>query len=193
MFIAHRGLYDDNIKENTIEAFDNAFNNGYQGIEFDIRLTKDKIPVVLNDSFLSRVFGIKGLLKDFTYQELLDKRNIHIPKLVDVINRYQNKVMIIELKEKIDITKYLENPKNDYYISSFNYDYVSYLKKSNNYKLGVINYVLNSAVDYSKLNFIMILDTIYNQKLFKFKELEIVIYGVVGKINDYNKELKYIV
>ena len=101
--------------------------------------------------------------------------------------------MIIELKEKIDITKYLENPQNNYYISSFNYDYVSYLKKSNNYNLGVINYVLNSGVDYSKLDFIMILDTIYNQKLFKFKELEIVIYGVVGKINDYNKELKYIV
>ena len=192
MFIAHRGLYDDNIKENTIEAFDNAFNNGYQGIEFDVRLTKDNIPVVLHDSFLSRVFGIKGLLKNFTYQELRNK-NIDITKLEDVINRYQNKVMIIELKEKIDITKYLENPKNNYYISSFNYDYVSYLKKSTNYKLGVINYVLNSGVDYSKLDFIMILDSIYNQKLFKFKELEIIIYGVVGNINDYNKELKYIV
>lgn len=192
MFIAHRGLYDDNIKENTIEAFDNAFNNGYQGIEFDVRLTKDSIPVVLHDSFLSRVFGIKGLLKNFTYQELRNK-NIDIPKLEDVINRYQNKVMIIELKEKIDITKYLENPKNNYYISSFNYDYVSYLKKSTNYKLGVINYVLNSGVDYSKLDFIMILDSIYNQKLFKFKELEIVIYGVVGNINYYNKELKYII
>lgn len=192
MFIAHRGLYDDNIKENTIEAFDNAFNNGYQGIEFDVRLTKDNIPVVLHDSFLSRVFGIKGLLKNFTYQELRNK-NIDIPKLEDVINRYQNKVMIIELKEKIDITKYLENPKNNYYISSFNYDYVSYLKKSTNYKLGVINYVLNSGVDYSKLDFIMILDSIYNQKLFKFKELEIVIYGVIGNINDYNNELKYII
>lgn len=192
MFIAHRGLYDDNIKENTIEAFDNAFNNGYQGIEFDVRLTKDNIPVVLHDSFLSRVFGIKGLLKNFTYQELRNK-NIDIPKLEDVINRYQNKVMIIELKEKIDITKYLENSKNNYYISSFNYDYVSYLKKSTNYKLGVINYVLNSGVDYSKLDFIMILDSIYNQKLFKFKELEIIIYGVVGNINDYNKELKYII
>ena len=192
MFIAHRGLYDENIKENTIEAFDNAFNNGYQGIEFDVRLTKDNIPVVLHDSFLSRVFGIKGVLKDFTYQELRNK-NIDIPKLEDVINRYQNKVMIIELKEKIDITKYLENPKNDYYISSFNYDYVAYLKKSSNYKLGVINYVLNSGVDYSKLDFIMILDSIYNKKLFKFKELEIIIYGVVGNINDYNKELKYIV
>ena len=113
MFIAHRGLYDDNIKENTIEAFDNAFNNGYQGIEFDVRLTKDDVPVILHDSFLSRVFGIKGLLRNFTYQELLDK-NIDIPKLEEIINRYQNKVMVIELKEKIDITKYLENPKNDY-------------------------------------------------------------------------------
>lgn len=192
MFIAHRGLYDNNIKENTIEAFDNAFNNGYQGIEFDVRLTKDHIPVVLHDSFLSRVFGIKGLLKNFTYQELMDK-NINIPKLENVINRYHNKVMVIELKEKIDITKYLDNSKNSYYISSFNYDYVSYLKKSNNYKLGVINYVLNSGVDYNKLDFIMILDSIYNQKLFKFKDLEIIIYGVVGNINDYNKDLKYIV
>lgn len=192
MFIAHRGLYDNNIKENTIEAFDNAFRNGYQGIEFDVRITKDKVPVILHDSFLSRVFEEQGLLRNFTYQELRNK-NIDIPKLEDVINRYQNKVMIIELKEKIDITKYLENPKNEYYISSFNYDYVAYLKKSNNYKLGVINYVLNSGVDYSKLDFIMILDSIYNKKLFKFKELEIIIYGVVGNINDYNKELKYIV
>lgn len=192
MFIAHRGLYDNNIKENTIEAFDNAFRNGYQGIEFDVRITKDKVPVILHDSFLSRVFEEQGLLRNFTYQELRNK-NIDIPKLEDVINRYQNKVMIIELKEKIDITKYLENPKNEYYISSFNYDYVAYLKKSSNYKLGVINYVLNSGVDYSKLDFIMILDSIYNKKLFKFKELEIIIYGVVGNINDYNKELKYIV
>ena len=192
MFIAHRGLYDNNIKENTIEAFDNAFRNGYQGIEFDVRITKDKVPVILHDSFLSRVFEEQGLLRNFTYKELRNK-NIDIPKLEDVINRYQNKVMIIELKEKIDITKYLENPKNEYYISSFNYDYVAYLKKSSNYKLGVINYVLNSGVDYSKLDFIMILDSIYNQKLFKFKELEIIIYGVVGNINDYNKELKYIV
>lgn len=192
MFIAHRGLYDNNIKENTIEAFDNAFRNGYQGIEFDVRITKDKVPVILHDSFLSRVFEEQGLLRNFTYQELRNK-NIDIPKLEDVINRYQNKVMIIELKEKIDITKYLENPKNEYYISSFNYDYVAYLKKSSNYKLGVINYVLNSGVDYSKLDFIMILDSIYNKKLFKFKELEIIIYGVVGNINDYNKKLKYIV
>lgn len=192
MFIAHRGLFDDNIKENTIEAFDNAFNNGYEGIEFDVRLTKDKIPVILHDSFLSRVFEVKGLLKNYTYQELLDNK-IEIPKFEDVISRYNNKVMIIELKEKIDITKYIKDKRNLYYISSFNYDYISYLNKSVYYKLGVINYILNSGIDYSKIDFIMVLDSIYNKKLFKLKDIEIIIYGVIGYINSYNKELKYIV
>lgn len=192
MFIAHRGLFDDNIKENTIEAFDNAFNNGYEGIEFDVRLTKDKIPVILHDSFLSRVFGVNGLLKNYTYQELLDNK-IEIPKFEDVISRYNNKVMIIELKEKIDITKYIKDKRNLYYISSFNYDYISYLNKSVYYKLGVINYILNSGIDYGKIDFIMVLDSIYNKKLFKLKDIEIIIYGVIGNINSYNKELKYIV
>ena len=192
MFIAHRGLFDDNIKENTIKAFDNAFNNGYEGIEFDVRLTKDKIPVILHDSFLSRVFGVKGLLRNYTYQELLDNK-IEIPKLEDVISRYNNKVMIIELKEKVDITKYIKDKRNLYYISSFNYDYISYLNKSSYYKLGVINYILNSGIDYSKIDFIMVLDSIYNKKLFKLKDIEIIIYGVIGNINSYNKELKYIV
>lgn len=192
MFIAHRGLYGDNIKENTIKAFDNAFNNGYEGIEFDVRLTKDKIPVILHDSFLSRVFGVKGLLKNYTYQELLDNK-IEIPKFEDVISRYNNKVMIIELKEKIDITKYIKDKRNLYYISSFNYDYISYLNKSGYYKLGVINYILNSGIDYSKIDFIMVLDSIYNKKLFKLKDIEIIIYGIIGNINSYNKELKYIV
>ena len=192
MFIAHRGLFDDNIKENTIKAFDNAFNNGYEGIEFDVRLTKDKIPVILHDSFLSRVFGVRGLLRNYTYQELLDNK-IEIPKFEDVISRYNNKVLIIELKEKIDITKYIKDKRNLYYISSFNYDYISYLNKSVYYKLGVINYILNSGIDYSKIDFIMVLDSIYNKKLFKLKDIEIIIYGVIGNINSYNKELKYIV
>lgn len=192
MFIAHRGLYGDNIKENTIKAFDNAFNNGYEGIEFDVRLTKDKIPVILHDSFLSRVFGVRGLLWNYTYQELLDNK-IEIPKFEDVISRYNNKVMIIELKEKIDITKYIKDKRNLYYISSFNYDYISYLNKSGYYKLGVINYILNSGIDYSKIDFIMVLDSIYNKKLFKLKDIEIIIYGIIGNINSYNKELKYIV
>ena len=38
-----------------------------------------------------------------------------------------------------------------------------------------------------------LLDSIYNKKLFKLKDIEIIIYGIIGNINSYNKELKYIV
>ena len=192
MLIAHRGLFDNKkIFENTIKAFDNAFKNNYDGIELDVRLTKDNIPIVIHDSFLSRVFKVRGRVKDYTYKELKNKEK-RIPKLDEVIKRYKDKIIFIELKEKIDIIKYLDN-NNNYYICSFNYDYIKDIPKGKNYKLGIINYILNSNVNYNRLDFIMILDSIYNNKLFKFNKLEIVIYGVIGKINNYKKEIKYIV
>ena len=200
MYIAHRGLYNDEINENTISAFDNAFDNGYKGIEFDVRLTKDKVPVVIHDSFLSRVSNGKGLVKNYTYNELLKfnfgkKKIERIPKLEDVINRYNNKTMIIELKENIDITPYL-NDKNKYYISSFNYNYIKNIPYSDKYKRGVINYVLNPVKDYNKIDFIMVLDSISFDKVlenYDSKRLEVIIYGVVGKINNYKENIKYII
>jgi glycerophosphoryl diester phosphodiesterase len=35
--------------ENTIESFREAYNRGAQMVEFDIVLTKDKIPIVYHD------------------------------------------------------------------------------------------------------------------------------------------------
>lgn len=200
MYIAHRGLYNDEINENTISAFDNAFDNGFEGIEFDVRLTKDKVPVIIHDSFLSRVSNGKGLVKNYTYNELLKfnfgkKKIERIPKLEDVINRYNNKTMIIELKENIDITPYL-NDKNKYYISSFNYNYIKNIPYSDKYKRGVINYVLNPVKDYNKIDFIMVLDSISFDKVlenYDSKCLEVIIYGVVGKINNYKENIKYII
>lgn len=200
LYIAHRGLYNDEINENTISAFDNAFDNGFEGIEFDVRLTKDKVPVIIHDSFLSRVSNGKGLVKNYTYNELLKfnfgkKKIERIPKLEDVINRYNNKTMIIELKENIDITPYL-NDKNKYYISSFNYNYIKNIPYSDKYKRGVINYVLNPVKDYNKIDFIMVLDSISFDKVlenYDSKRLEVIIYGVVGKINNYKENIKYII
>ncbi len=200
MYIAHRGLYNDEINENTISAFDNAFNNGFDGIEFDIRLTKDKVPVIIHDSFLSRVSNGKGLVKNYTYNELLKynfgkKKEERIPKLTDVINRYNNKIMIIELKENIDITPYLNN-KNKYYISSFNYNYIKDIPSNSNYKKGIINYIINPIKDYNKIDFIMVLDSIsFNKVLENYnnKNIEVIIYGVIGKINNYKENIKYII
>lgn len=194
MFIAHRGLYNDNIVENTMEAFDNAFNNCFAGIEFDIRMTKDNEIVIYHDSFLSRLSNKKGLLKDYNYSEIKTLKNGIIPLFKDVIKKYKNKYLFIELKEKIDIIKYLDD-NNYYYIMSFNYDYIKDIPKSSNYKIGIINNIINSNINYKKIDFICILDSLANPKIIKLFEdinLEVVIYGIIGKINNYNSNLKYI-
>ena len=69
--IAHRGYKTKYIKENTEEAFNNAVNHNFKGIELDVRRTKDNELVVCHDAFLSRVSNQTGLLKSYTYSELI--------------------------------------------------------------------------------------------------------------------------
>lgn len=191
LFIAHRGLYNEFIGENTISAFDNAFKNAFHGVELDLRKTKDNKIVVIHDSFISRVSNGTGKVNNLTYDELL-KYNFgksfveRIPLLSDVINKYENKFLILELKEKINILELSLNNKNTYYISSFRYDYIKDIPKSTNYKKGVINYVFNSNINYNNIDFVMILDKIISDKIFDYFDslgIEIIIYGVGNKIN----------
>ena len=58
---AHRGLHDNATQapENSMAAFRKAVDAGF-GIELDIQLTKDKIPVVFHDFTLKRVCGGEG-------------------------------------------------------------------------------------------------------------------------------------
>lgn len=67
--IAHRGasgLYP----ENTIPAMEKAVKLGADMIEFDLRLTKDGIPVVLHDPTIDRTSNGKGVPADYTFEEL---------------------------------------------------------------------------------------------------------------------------
>ena len=106
--IAHRGLTTEYIKENTLEAFLNALNNGYDGVELDVRLTKDNKIVVLHDKLINRTSNSKGNINDFYYKDLLKfnfgskKIKSKIPLLSNIIKQINNKIIIIELKEKID-------------------------------------------------------------------------------------------
>lgn len=103
-YYAHRGLHDNNSEapENSISAFKKAIEAGY-GIELDVQLTKDRIPIVFHDDTLKRVCGVKGSAKDYTYAELMKFRlfdtNERIPKLADVLALVNGQVpLIIELK-----------------------------------------------------------------------------------------------
>lgn len=66
---AHRG-FSGKYPENTMLAFEKAIEAGADGIELDVQLTKDGVPVILHDETLRRTVGIPGYLRDFTLEEV---------------------------------------------------------------------------------------------------------------------------
>ncbi len=67
--IAHRGS-SANAPENTLAAFQKAIDEQADGIEFDVRLAKDGVPVIFHDATLKRLAKIKNRVDDFTAEEL---------------------------------------------------------------------------------------------------------------------------
>lgn len=69
-YYAHRGLYDNNsdAPENSLRAFALAAEAGY-GIELDVRLTKDGVPVVFHDPVLERMCGCAGSIEELNAEQ----------------------------------------------------------------------------------------------------------------------------
>lgn len=110
-FFAHRGLHDNQsvAPENSMAAFKRAVEAGY-GIELDVQLSKDRIPIVFHDEDLERVCGQKGKVRDYTFEELqkfpLCNSDERIPKFQDVLQLINGRVpLIIEIKIHEDYKK----------------------------------------------------------------------------------------
>jgi len=69
LIIGHRGA-SAVAPENTMAAFREAIAVGAHGIEFDVRLTRDGIPVVIHDSTLGRTGGMNQRVSDLSWDEL---------------------------------------------------------------------------------------------------------------------------
>ncbi len=133
VYYAHRGLHNNESKapENSLAAFKKAVEAGY-GIEMDVQLTKDKVPVVFHDFTLKRICGKEGKVCDYTFQELKEFKlcgsEERIPAFEQVLKLVGGKVpLIVELKvEWTDISvcpladEMLRNYKGLYCIESFN-------------------------------------------------------------------------
>lgn len=66
---AHRGA-SKLAPENTMPAFQLAYESGADGIETDVQLTKDLVPVLIHDEHLKRTTNGSGYIKDYTFSEL---------------------------------------------------------------------------------------------------------------------------
>lgn len=69
LIIAHRGA-SAVAPENSLAAFQSAIEAGADGIEFDVRLARDGVPVVFHDSTLKRMARREGRTSDFTAEQL---------------------------------------------------------------------------------------------------------------------------
>ena len=69
LIIAHRGA-SALAPENTLAAFKKALDVGADGVEFDVRLSKDGVPVVIHDATILRTAGVDQRVIDFTAEQL---------------------------------------------------------------------------------------------------------------------------
>ncbi|WP_163969929.1 glycerophosphodiester phosphodiesterase [Oceanobacillus halotolerans] len=67
--IAHRGA-SKLAPENTMVAFKLAYQHGAEGIETDVQLTKDNVPILMHDEKINRTTNGEGFIKDLTYKQL---------------------------------------------------------------------------------------------------------------------------
>jgi glycerophosphoryl diester phosphodiesterase len=115
LIIGHRGA-SAIAPENTIAAFERALACGADGIEFDVRLARDGVPVVIHDATLRRTALRQGKVSSLSSNELVgidvgawfnlrhpsaarpDHARATIPTLARVLELFGNSRLYVEMK-----------------------------------------------------------------------------------------------
>jgi glycerophosphoryl diester phosphodiesterase len=120
LLLGHRGarLY---APENTLPAFDLALQHGADGFEFDVRLTRDRHTIICHDPKLNRLTVGRQTLRRL--RESCKAANEYAPSLDDVLDRYKDSFLNIEVKVRgieLIVAEAVKRvrPRN-YFISSF--------------------------------------------------------------------------
>ncbi|WP_316827622.1 glycerophosphodiester phosphodiesterase family protein [Pedobacter miscanthi] len=118
---AHRGGPMPGFPENCIETFNNATTYNPVIIEFDIAYSKDSVMVIMHDDQLDRTSTGKGLVANYTYEELKafnlkdnegNETKFKIPTLDSVLSWSKGKVLLtIDLKKGVSYAKVIEKVK----------------------------------------------------------------------------------
>ena len=162
--IAHRAKIEK-YKENSLKAVQYSLNQNYvDGVEIDVRMTKDFKFVLNHDPFY------KGHHIKHTTLKTLKK--IGLNSLEEILKNIKTtKIILIEIKE--ESTKYrilvaklirmIKKYKLNIYIFSFNYNLMKYIKKKHpNIKCGILIGIkknlnkINNNLDFNAINYLHI-------------------------------------
>jgi len=101
LLFGHRGS-PAYFTENTRSSFKKAIEQGADGLELDIRLSKDKKIIIFHDRDLKRLVGAKHKIKDLTYKQLQEhtfENEETVPLLDDIVPLLdKTKAFNIEIK-----------------------------------------------------------------------------------------------
>jgi glycerophosphoryl diester phosphodiesterase len=159
--VAHRG-YAAQYPENTLVAIHRALELGVCGIEVDVQLTRDQVPVLFHDDNMQRVTGLDRSILETDYaefrkipvseatrlgQQFMANPSASLEELVDVIQSYPEREYFIEIKqESIDhfglatvglcVDRSLRPVANSLQLISYNLDFLLFMREQYAYEIG---------------------------------------------------------
>ncbi len=157
--ISHRGQDGIN-RENSLKGIINSLNKKYiDGVEFDIRLTKDGKFILNHDPIY------KNQVIRETESKIL--KHLNLNTLEEVLNKITgNKIIMIDVKETKNIKetskrlyKILKKYNLNFYVCSFNYKFTKYFKEKYKVKSGlIISKIINKKhiennLDFNSINY----------------------------------------
>ena len=96
LIIGHRGAPLVAL-ENTIPAFEAAIVAGADGIEFDVQLSGDGVPVIIHDDTLTRTHGVRRRVAELTAAEL---QSLGVPSLREFFELMAGNDLLLYLEIK---------------------------------------------------------------------------------------------
>ena len=214
--IAHRGIHNDIVIENTIPAFSLALEKNIP-IELDIHILKDENIVVYHDNNLKRLIGVDKNISSYSYDELkkttFPNTEIHIPLFKDVLDFINGKVLlVIEIKSS-DIYSYkeyckkivsiLEKYKGNFVIKSFDIRIVNWFLRNTNYITGLLlhdlkksfyDWVMNQRiiVSFLKPDFLSVNSSIVSNKMIQnYRKTKPILVWTIKNQEKLNKVKDY--
>ena len=198
MIIAHRGS-SNSAPENTLAALSVAIDEIVDGVEIDVRMTKDGEIVLMHDSTLQRTAGINAHVSELTYSEIADidvgswfspsYQEEKIPTLMEALELCKGEmILMIEVKggqyDEYDIAQKIVSDveemgmSQDVIVASFNKDVLKEVKELN----GSIVTCLILRFAYGNINEMEYVDMFSMESYFVYK-------GIFKNIKNSGKSL----
>lgn len=108
LIFGHRG-YPAKFPENSLSGFSYAIDHAIDGLEFDVHLTKDNIPVIMHDEKINRTTNGHGKIRQYTFDELQQfqlSNGETIPSLEQLLQLVAQRRVYLNLEFKTDRVHY---------------------------------------------------------------------------------------